>query len=626
MNDFIAIENLNTVFTAKRLIPTITLWNRLEGRPRRHDFSKALEARVGDALWMLTKQWQMGEFRGDDAGSPITAKAHIETTQFTKYQPAGQPAEAFADDVPLEAKVEQRPISFRAGDQAMTLDIRVAMGRRWLKLVDGIELGLREKFIAALGFAEPDPSDPAQAAVCAHRESWQAVAALAGRAMDGYALYEHLTAAAGNHAHDLIALDNAASAPAIEDAETTFLDWYHRLFYQPADGHGDAWLPEQLEYAFSASAPQEGGEKHMIADEYYHGHLDWYNLDIDPKGAGLGPVPDAPVPTDVQAKHTATFIPTPIRFEGMPHTRWWTFEDGTTNFGDIDPETTEINKLLVMEFSLIFANDWFMLPFTVPAGTIAKVRGMAVTNVFGERIWIEAAGRGLDDDWQRWSMFTLAIHGSDEIPADFSLLVLPSVPKIQEGDPVEAIELVRDEVANMVWGVETRVPLPHGETKIGRGAARETARYHRRLVEEALGGPPPAPALIENDAAIRYQVMTRVPENWIPFIPVHIENSTREIQLRRAAMPRIIEGDPNPLVKIRPRSALLRHGLEANPAEGYDLHEEEVPRAGIRVTQSFQRTRWYNGGVFLWLGVRKRTGRGERSSGLRFDQIRPKRR
>ena len=37
--------------------------------------------------------------------------------------------------------------------------------------------------------------------------------------------------------------------------------------------------------------------------------------------------------------------------------------------------------------------------------------------------------------------------------------------------------------------------------------------------------------------------------------------------------------------------------------------EEEVPRSGSRVTQSFQRTRWYGGEVFVWLGVRKQTGR-----------------
>jgi hypothetical protein len=48
-----------------------------------------------------------------------------------------------------------------------------------------------------------------------------------------------------------------------------------------------------------------------------------------------------------------------------------------------------------------------------------------------------------------------------------------------------------------------------------------------------------------------------------------------------------------------------------------------VPRAGVRVTQSFQRTRWHQGEVFVWVGVRKTTGRGEGSSGLAFDRLVP---
>jgi len=40
-----------------------------------------------------------------------------------------------------------------------------------------------------------------------------------------------------------------------------------------------------------------------------------------------------------------------------------------------------------------------------------------------------------------------------------------------------------------------------------------------------------------------------------------------------------------------------------------------------QVTESFRRTRWTKGQAFVWLGVQKKTGRGERSSGLAFDAI-----
>jgi hypothetical protein len=348
--------------------------------------------------------------------------------------------------------------------------------------------------------------------------------------------------------------------------------------------------------------------------------LDWYSFDIDPASKGLGKVENAA--QNLEATITTSLFPVPVQFDGMPNTRWWTFEEGKTNFGKITPDTTDIGKLMLMEFGLVYANDWFLVPFTLAAGTIAKVRGMAVTNVFGERIWVEPAGASSDEDWQRWDMFSLNIEGKDDVKADTSLLLLPANPKTQDGDPLEEVYLIRDEMANMVWGVETTVPLPSGEGKPGREAALELVRYYKRFIAEA--GPATSVPTIANDATIQYQLMTSVPENWIPFIPVHIPGDTRQVQLQRASMPRALESDSSPsLQKIKPRTNLLRYGLEQSPALGYFVHEEEVPRAGICVTQSFQRTRWNSGKVYNWLGVRKQTGRGEKSSGLAFDLIVP---
>ena len=623
MSDYIAINDIQAVLSAERVIPTVVLSNRLEGRPRRTDFDRALKAEVRDPLWMLTKQWQMGEFKGDDAGSPVTAKVHVETTQLTRYRAAGNPVQAFENNLPLEAKVEQRRIPFHAGDEMRSLDLRLLMGRRWLRMAGSLEAGLADQFISQYPIEAPDPADIADAGITAHPRAWQQIAAVAGRAMDGYALFDHLTSDPTHHAHDGITLTDATLTGPIETLEAEFVTWFRRLYLQPDDPEDNAWLPERLEYAFDCSAPKDGGQQHLVANEYFHGHLDWYNLDHAATSDGLADVPG--LDEDVEAAETRSFIPVPIQFDGMPNTRWWTFEEGRMNFGDIDPDTTDINKLMVMEFGLIFANDWFLLPVTVPAGTIAKVRGLSVTNVFGERTWVPAAGQGSDEDWQRWSMYTLSTEGDADVPADLSLVVVPSVPKIQEGRAIEAATFVRDEVANMVWAIETRVPLPDGSAMNGRTAARQ---LRGKLKELILGGAEEIDTVVplENEAGFRYRLMTRVPENWIPFIPVRAEGSTREVQLRRAAMPRIFEGDPNPPVKIRPRSDLLRHGLDAEPQQLYNLHEEEVPRAGVRISQSFQRTRWYDGKTYNWLGVRKKTGRGERSSGLSFDRLRKRRR
>jgi hypothetical protein len=197
--------------------------------------------------------------------------------------------------------------------------------------------------------------------------------------------------------------------------------------------------------------------------------------------------------------------------------------------------------------------------------------------------------------------------------------VLPTGPKVQDGAPREVIALARDEMANMVWGIETTIPLPSGGTRAGNVAAGE---FHDHLQGQldAAGGAPSQ--LIEWKADVRYDIMTTVPEHWIPFVPEHVENDNRQIQLRRAAMPRYLANDPAPTFeRVRPRTTLLREGLDQG--RPYRLHEEEVQRAGTHVIQSFQRTRWIDGRVFTWLAVRKQTGRGEGHSGLAFDRIVP---
>ena len=51
-------------------------------------------------------------------------------------------------------------------------------------------------------------------------------------------------------------------------------------------------------------------------------------------------------------------------------------------------------------------------------------------SIFGEKYWIEAAGRGRDQDWQRWNMFTHNVAGTDEVPADLATIVLPVARKV----------------------------------------------------------------------------------------------------------------------------------------------------------------------------------------------------
>ena len=617
MADRFFIEDMQVALEAKTF-PSLTLWNRIEGRPRTVNFERALRSEVRDALWMLTRQWQAGELRGEDAGSPVFARVHVATTRLNRVKLGDSSAQDFDDSVPLEAQVESLPIPLAAGNQAISLDLRLVMGRRWLKLIAGIAdyAGL---FIARYRIAVPDPADRADAAVCAHATVWQTFAATAQRAMDGGALYTYLTGGAGRHAYDNVGVLDAHKA-AIDAAAKRFVAWVERLFTQPAGRVNAAWQPDRLEYRFACAAPTSAGEKVLTAGEYYDGRLDWHDFDVATGAASLGTAP--PADADPRSAITRTMIPVPLTYAGMPHPRWWTMEDGRTNFGQVRPDTTDLAKLLLIEFALVYSNDWFVVPMTLPGGSIAAVEGLAVTNVFGERIWIEAAGRGPEAARQRWSLFTLSAADT-AAPSNASLVVLPTAPKVQEGEPREEVVFIRDEMANMVWAIEKTIPAPDGPGRSGDTSARETRAYHERLI--AAAGTASQPVLFENEAAIRYDVMSTVPENWIPFVGVREQGSVRGISLQRAALPRIIEGDPvRPYEIVRPRTTLLRAGLDGPTPRGYLVPEEEVPRAGTRVTECFQRTRWTDGRAFVWLGARKRTGRGEGWSGLAFDRIVPK--
>jgi hypothetical protein len=86
-------------------------WARIEPRPRGHDFDRTLQARVEDPLWMLTRQWQFGEFHGEDAGSAVMTTLAHRSSPITQIR-VGASSAPYDHAVPLEARVERLPIDF----------------------------------------------------------------------------------------------------------------------------------------------------------------------------------------------------------------------------------------------------------------------------------------------------------------------------------------------------------------------------------------------------------------------------------------------------------------------------------------------------------------------------------
>lgn len=609
-------------------------WNRVEPRPRKEDFSQSLQAQMHDPLWMLTRQWQFGEFQGEDTGSAVLAKLAVEVSRLSQFQMSGSQAEAYDPGVPLESKVEREQFPW-------DLKTRVQAGVQWLKFLDksGAQFNgthpaqpyqpgaYAELFRANYPLPSPDP-DLTQAdgfadhaALTTNRPAHQFLTLTAGRGgFDGVGVYLKIAeqpAAVAWPAAVAQGLDSAHRTWVVH-AAAAFYAWFNELYRLPGAGHPSAWSPQQLEYQCACAAPEPDGTHTVLkADEYYRGRLDWYAFDIDPNAATL--IPGAAAQGANIENRLLSVIPTEARFGGMPNARWWEFEDGYIDLGNVRADNTDLAKSLLVEFTLMYSNDWFLVPLRVPVGSLSEVKGIVVLDVFGQRTLVEAAGQGSEEEWTGWSLFHLTrrpLKGSVETGTDTRLFLPPAVVKTLESEDVERVDFIRDETTNLVWGVETRVSDLLGQGQDGHTAARQVRSLQESLMENAA---PVAPA---PDAVLTYQLGNTVPENWIPFLPAHKPNDIRDIQLQRGSMPRFIYNAVQP---VRPRTSLLRHGLndDQTQSDAYFLYEEEVGRAGTQVTATFQRTRWYQGKTYTWYGLQKVVGRGEGSSGLKFDTLAP---
>ena len=99
---------------AEYFIPTIKAFNRLETRPRMADFDRSLKAEIRDPLWLLTRQWQYGEFQGEDSATAAYSKFVYEHHQVDRLNFNGKTFPFDARQIPLETKVEREKVRLSA--------------------------------------------------------------------------------------------------------------------------------------------------------------------------------------------------------------------------------------------------------------------------------------------------------------------------------------------------------------------------------------------------------------------------------------------------------------------------------------------------------------------------------
>lgn len=595
---------------------SILMWNRLEATPRNEtQIDNALRFEIRDALWMLTRQWQFGELEGEDAGTAAFTRI---TAQQSPIKAVGSPTLPFQKfdfrDTPLELPVEKETFIPGIAD-------RLEMGRHWERMLrkrlpdpaQAKEAIRQFRNTISLQFSTLPkiPSRPEQFQQ-AQRYSDEAALLLAqplsgGRALDGYALLLELRA--GKPASGFL----AGPDPVVNAAGQEYLGWFERVYGQTASPN--TWHPQHLEYQPQLVFRDADGQAQTLQKEAYFGDgLEWH-------GFAATPLVDRRLPdldSEAPVQSAETVIPAGVRFRGMPSKRLWEMEDGQVDFGSIRPASTELSKMLFAEFGLVYGNDWLVAPVRFSCGSLCRISGMVMTDIFGKETQLAE----IQPD-KNWAFFqTLAAENSKRW-----LFLANTSAYVEESKPVEKVTFMRDEMANMVWGVEEIIANPYGGGRDGETLAKQTAQWIKSLE-------PPASAAGTGKSAAEgwaYKAGTLMAENRIPFIPIAVDAAQtqlsklaerRKVLLQRAASPRVSnEFQP---VRIRPRTALLGwsgKGEHEKPAPQF-VYEEEVPRTGMELSMVWKRVRWLGGQTLTWLARKKSVGKGEIDANFRFDVLR----
>src|SRR5271170_5361612 len=364
-------------------LPSITTWTRLEPQARDASMQRSLQAQIRDPLWMLARQWQVGEFLGADAGSPVQATLAAETQTVTTYRPGTDDSATVALDpnLPVEIHVERETA-------ALKLRGSVQLGLYFESLVRENGLATPQAVIAAFRSSFPisaNVPDPNYAPVNAVRFR----SLMAGRATDGEALYVSAVAVQAVEVPP-IPLPPEANNPGMPALLTTFVSYRASLFSEP--NNDSAWIDNQLQYEFAMASPTPGQNLLLNAPDFPGGHLDWYSFSLQ------NDTPN-PVFTANPAQITPVnfnFFPNHVTFRGVHDPRWWVFEDSVTDFGQLDAEHVDLAKLLVMEFALVYGGNWFSVPIPIPVSSVggppawnlSRVTTLVVTDTFGIRTLI----------------------------------------------------------------------------------------------------------------------------------------------------------------------------------------------------------------------------------------------
>jgi hypothetical protein len=575
--ELVATAELSPVFATIAVRPPAL--TRLEPQSVSGDPAPGAVAAVADPLWMLGRQWQLGELLGEDVGTPVSVDVQSRALPVTAWAPAGdlEPSEiaekaqwrAWPEGALLDELVEHVPDS--GADE----------GLRW-RAETGAQLAemLRE---AGQGSAADQllsdhplvlPADPADPTGALDPGAERLFAVLEGRVPDGGAARVALEE--GEPGWVSGAPDKAKAAAAAAE----WLDW---VTGQP--GAGSAWSTPRLEHRFALRFGHGDATDSAVvaATAFGTGAARWHDFEwLDGWSVQL----DGDGSLAAAASVMDTMLAAPLRYPGMPANRYWQLEDGAVDVSAIAAQPHDLARLCLAEFALVSGDDWLVVPVDGRIGALNQVQRVSVTNTFGETYDVaeDASGRR----GRGFGMYEVTSGSGESL---HGVLLPPVANTPLSGDPVEEVAFLRDESANLAWGVEKVVAGRSGDPR-------------QRSAEPVPQRPAPPDDLADGD--LLYELLVPIPASWIPLVPV--STGYAQVGLRKGAL--VSDGQ-----QVLAASALLAPTPLTFPAE-------EIPREGVTVTAVPLLARRRDGSYARWTGHRVRVGRGEGSSGFASDTAR----
>ena len=158
-------------------------------------------------------------------------------------------------------------------------------------------------------------------------------------------------------------------------------------------------------------------------------------------------------------------LPRPVQFRGSPPRRYWDLEDSAVDWAALATNPGDIGRLLTYHLGLTFGDHWLAIPLEVPHATLSRLRSLVVTDTFGARYLVRASEEldGPTAPDKRWRFIQTSC--SDELAGP--LVLEPAAVSTPIGERVlAAVDLVRDDVADVLWAIDRTLQGADGEPRV----------------------------------------------------------------------------------------------------------------------------------------------------------------